>query len=277
MRDSPGAVPGDQYLGGLLMFVYRTIRANVLLTIVLPVIAMAIAYTVAVQLPSVSAAQGTVRIGRVDGAETASLPGVVSRINSLPFKQRLIQALQLPSNSEAARLVAGSISAKQEAIDTMNVSVRAPVSQQAANAVRAMVSLLDEEQRSIRDAFEANIKEQLAGSDATIAGLLENQDSLTALMKESSKSATDEPTSAALQKVWLSDLVSRNQQRLATAKAERNALVARLGTWRTYPTALIDDVFVSSTSVFPKPAVIALLVGCIAFAGLFISTLFRRP
>jgi len=276
MRESSGAVPGDQYLGGLLMFMYQTIRTNLLLTIVLPLIAMAMAYMVAMQLPSVSAAQGTVRIGRVDGAETVSLPGVVSRINSLPFKRRLIQALQLPSNSAAARLVAGSLSAKQEASEIMNVSARAPVAQQAADAVRATVSLLDEDQRGIRDTFEANIKEQLATNDATIAGLLENQDSLTALTKESSKSATDEPTSAALQKVWLADLVSRNQQRLAAAKAERNALVARLGTWRTYPTALTDDVFVSSTPVFLKPVVIALLVGCVAFAVLFISALFRR-
>src|SRR5437867_6159382 len=124
MRDSPGAVPGDQYLGGLLMFVYRTIRTNVLLTIVLPLIAMAIAYMVALQLPSVYAAQGTVRIGRVDGAETVSLPSVLTRINSPAFKHHLIQALKLPSNSDAARLVAGSTTAKQEATDTMVVSAR---------------------------------------------------------------------------------------------------------------------------------------------------------
>ena len=254
MSVSPNAVPGDQYLGGLFMFLCRAIREHLFLTVLLPLVAAAIAYVAVLQLPPVYTAQGNVRIGRVDGTEAMSFTGAVSRLNSPSFKQRVIEAMGLPpvASDRPAQLIFESLAAKQETADTLAVSVRATGAQQARDAVATAVSLLDEEQRKIREPLEADIKEQLATNDATITGLLETRELLSALMKENPQGASIDPTSPVLRRVWLADLISRNEQRLTAAKAERHALSAKLGVWRTYPTRLLDDVLYCQDSRFGR-------------------------
>src|SRR4051794_71052 len=97
MSASPSTVPGDQYLIGLLAFLCRTIRANVFLTVLLPLASITIAYAAALQMPVVQTAQASIRLGRVDGAEGIGLMAAVSRINSLPFKQRVVQGMSFPT------------------------------------------------------------------------------------------------------------------------------------------------------------------------------------
>ena len=276
MSVSPNAVPGDQYLGGLSMFLFRAIRAHLFLTVLLPLVAAAIAYVAVLQLPPVYTAQANVRIGRVDGTEATSFTGAVSRLNSLSFKQRVIEAMGLPpvDRDQTAQMIFQSLAAKQETADTLAVSVRATGAQQARDAVATAVRLLDEEQRKIREPLEADIKEQLATNDAAITGLLETRDSLSALMKESSQGASIEPTSSVLRRVWLADLISRNEQRLTAAKAERHALSAKLGVWRTYPTRLLDDVFVLPGLAL-RPATMALLAGGAMFMIVLLGVVLR--
>ena len=128
MSVSPNTVPGDQYLGGLFMFLYRAIREHLFLTVLLPLVAMAVAYFAALQLPPVYTAQGSIRMGRVDGAEATSLLGAVSRINSFS-----VQAARGPGNESLPpstaigrrKLIFGSLTARQETADTLAVSVRA--------------------------------------------------------------------------------------------------------------------------------------------------------
>ncbi|MCK1511875.1 hypothetical protein IVB22_04710 [Bradyrhizobium sp. 190] len=276
MSVSPNAVPGDRYLGGLFMFLCRAIREHLFLTVLLPLVAAAIAYVAVLQLPPVYTAQGNVRIGRVDGTETMGLTGVVSRLNSPSFKLRVIEAMGLPSvdRDRAAQLIFQSLAAKQETADTLAVTVRATGAQQARDAAATAVRLLDEEQRKTREPLEADIKEQLATNDATITGLLETRDSLSALMKENGQGASIDPTSLVMRRVWLADLISRNEQRLTAAKAERHALSAKLGVWKTYPTTLLDDVFVLPGFAV-RPATMALLAGGAAFMILLLGVVLR--
>lgn len=275
MRVSPNAVPGDQYLGGLFVFLCRAIRDHLFLTVLLPLVAAVIAYVAALQLPPVYTAQGNVRIGRVDGTEAASIAGVVSRLNSLSFKHRVIEAMGLPPASDrAAQLIFQSLAAKQQAVDTLAVSVGAPGAQQARDAAATVVSLLDEEQRKVKELLEADVKEQLATSEATIAGLLETKDTLAALVKENPQGASVDPTSLVLRSVWLADLIARNEQRLAAAKAERQVLSAKLGVWKTYPPTLLDGFFVSS-AVAVRPAMMAFLAGGAVFVLFLLGVVLR--
>jgi hypothetical protein len=278
MSVSPNAVPGDQYLGGLFMFLCRAIREHLFLTVLLPLVAAAIAYVAVLQLPPVYTAQGNVRIGRVDGTEAASITGAVSRVNSLSFKNHLIDAMGLRpvAGDRAAQMIFQSLAAKQEAADTLAVTVRATGAQQARDAAATAVRLLDEEQRKLREPLEADIKEQLAINDATITGLLETKDTLAALVKENPQGASVDPTALVLRSVWLADLVSRNEQRLAAAKAERHVLKAKLGVGKTYPTTLLDDVFVSS-GVALRPVAMALLAGGAVFVVFLLGVVLRGP
>jgi hypothetical protein len=274
MSVSPSTVPGDQYLGGLFMFLCRAIRAHLFLTVLLPLVAMAIAYVAALQLPTVYMAQGSIRIGKVDGADSTNLLAVVSRINSPSFKRRVVQTMNVPvaEGSRPAQLIFGSLTAKQESPDTVAVGVRATTAQQARDVVVVTVGLLNEEQSSIRDPLEADVKQRLANSDATIAGLLAIKESLSRLTREDPPS---DPASSALQRLWLSDLISRNEQRLAAERAERHALAAKLSAWRTYSTALVDDAFVLSGFAFARPVTIALLAGGVVF-GVFLLIVILR-
>lgn len=279
MSVSPSAVPGDQYLGGLFMFVYRVMREHLFLTVLLPLAAMAIAYIAARQLPPVYTAQGNIRIGKVDGVDTMSLMGVVSRINSPSFKQHVIETMKVPAvgGNRPAQLIFESLAARQETTDTVAVSVRATGAQQARDAVAAAVGLLNEEQRKIREPLEADIKEQLATNEATIAGLLEARNSLSALAKEGPKEGSIDPASLALRRVWLSDLISRNEQRLTAARAERHALSAKLGVWKTYPTTLLDEAFVLPGFSFARPVAIAIFSGAVVFLIFFLGVVLHRP
>jgi hypothetical protein len=279
MRGSPSMVPGDHYLSGLSMFLFRTIRTNLLLTVLLPLASMLIAYVAALQMPTVYTGQGSIRIGRVDGVDAISLMGMVSRINSLAFKQRVIQGMNVPAaeGTRRARLIFASLAARQETTDAVAVSVQATTAQQARDVLGVAVNLLNEEQRKTRELLEADIKEQLATYDAAIASLLETREALAALTKEDSKEASGDPASAMLRRVWLSDLVSRNEQRLVTARTERHALSARLGAWRTYPTALVDEPFVSSGFAFARPLTIAIFTGAVVFLVFLLHAMLREP
>jgi hypothetical protein len=277
MIGPPAMVPGDQYLGGLFMFLYRAIREHLFLTVLLPLAAMAFAYLAVLQLPPVYTAQGSIRIGRVDGAEAPV--GAVTRINSLSFKQGLVRAmsLSLSDSSWPAQLIFTSLTSKQETADSVAVTVRATTAQQARDALAAVVGLLNEQQQRTLGPLEADIKERLAAYDATIAGLLATRESLSVLAKDDPKEVPADPASAALRRIWLLDLLARNEQRLNQARAERRALAARLGAWNTYPAALLDDAFVSTGFALARPVTMAIFAGGAVFLMVLIGILLRGP
>jgi CHASE3 domain sensor protein len=278
MNVSRGNVPGDQYLGGLFMYLCRTIRQHLFLTVLLPLLAMAIAYVAALQLPTIYTAQGSIRIGKVDGVQAVSPAGAVSRMNSLSFKQRVAEAMNSAGGrNQPVQFFPGNLTARQETADTVAVSVRAASPRQARDAIAAAVNLVNEEQRRTLGPLEAEIKEQLAASDTTIASLAQTRESLLALAREDSKGASGDPAFAAMLRVWLSDLVSRNEERLAAAKAEQRALSARLGEWRTYPTTLLDEPYTSPGFAVARPVTIAIVAGTVAFLVLLVVAMLRTP
>ena len=98
MSVSPSTVPGDQYLGGLFMFLYRAIREHLFLTVLLPLVAMAVAYVAALQLPTVYTAQGSIRIGK--SGWCGSHEPARCRI---PNKFLSVQAARDPGNESSRR------------------------------------------------------------------------------------------------------------------------------------------------------------------------------
>jgi len=98
--------------------------------------------------------------------------------------------------------------------------------------------------------------------------------SLAALTKVVPKSQSEEL--ATMRKVWLADLLMRNEQRLAGVTAERRAQAARLSPARNYPTTMQDDVFVSPTPLAPRPVTTAILAGLVIFAAGLVYALIRE-
>jgi hypothetical protein len=273
-------ISADRYVGGLLLFFYQTVRRHLVLVILLPVAAAVLAFAIARQLPPAYGAQASIRLGRIDGGELMSPQGAVTWIISSTFKQRVVQAMNLPvgGSDRAAQLIAGSLTARPETADTVAVTVRAPTVQQVRQALDVAVQLLNEEQDRIRQSVMADINEQLANIDANIVSLSEIRDSLSAAAKAiPAEVQSTDPASGRLRTVWLLDLVSRNQQMLTSAKVERRAVEARLRSWKTYPTTLRDGAFLSANVVSASPARIAIVAGLAMLLACILYALIREP
>jgi hypothetical protein len=283
MTEDRSLVSGDQYLAGLLTFFYQALREHLLLVILLPSAAMAIAFFVAQQLSPVYAAQASIRIGRVDGTEAMTQHAAITRINSPSFKLRVLHSMNLPAtgDDQSAQLILASLTARNETTDTLFVTVRAASDRGLRQALESTVRLLNDEQEKVQGPMVADIREQLSVVDANIARLTNAQDSLAALTKASvirapSGGQSSASASLALSNMLLSDLVSRNEQRLVSARVERVALATRLAPWRTYPTTFVDDIFFPKTPVFPRPLPITSFVGATALLGILLYALLSR-
>jgi hypothetical protein len=278
MNEPQVLVSNEQYLGGMLTTLLQALRPRILLVILLPIAAMLLAFATSRLLPPVFDAQVSVRVGRIDGAELMSLQTAVARVNSLSFKQRVLSALGLTDpNERKARLITSTLSARGETSDTIAINAQASSAPQVRQIFDIVVELLNDDQKWSREPLIANINEQLVTLDATIAELTQARDSLTALGKSMSEVQAHDAGSAAFRSVWLFDLVSRNEQRLNDAKAQRHATASRLGSWRTYPTAMVDAAFIVPKQVSPRPLRTASLVGGLTFLACVLYALWRSP
>jgi hypothetical protein len=277
MSAEQSLISGDRYLGGLLVFLLQAVRKYLLLVILLPLVVMASAFFIARHLAPVYGVQAGIRIGRVDGAESLSPQAAASRINSLAFKQRVLQSMNIPSgDGQLGRLVSAGLAARQETSDVVAVGARGSTTQQVRQVLDITVQLLNEEQQRVGGPLLADIKEQLATSDANIASLLQARESLTTLTK-SLEVPTGDAAAASFRAVWLLDLVSRSELRLDAARAERRALASRLGSWRTYPSALVDGAFVTPVNVAPRAMAIAVVAGMLTLLICILFVLMRQP
>ena len=157
----------------------------------------------------------------------------------------------------------------------MTVTIRGSSEQQVRQALDLVVRMLNQDQEKFREPMLADIKAQLAESDATIASLTKTREALLALTKASTTGAKPEDQADDFRSVLVLDMLSRNENTLMKARADQRELTSRLGSWNTYPTAIVDDVLVSSSPGLPRPSKIAFLAGGFTFLGFLLYALAR--
>jgi hypothetical protein len=272
-------IPADHYLVGLLEAFRRVIWKHLILVVLVPLAVMTLTYFAVQTLRPVYAAQATVRIGRIDGSEAMSLQTAVTRINSEAFKQHLLRLMNLSveANDRAAELIFYSLTARPATTDSATVRVHAPSHAQLRQSLDLTVRLLNDAQEEIQGPLVADIRAQMVIVDANIARLTEAQATLTTLTKTSIArdplGEQPEQTSLALRGMLLSDLVARNARSLLDSRVERLALAMRLNPARTYPTVIVDDIYVLRHPVFPRPVAMTAIAGVIAFLGVLLGGL----
>lgn len=276
MDSKQGLMSEDRYLGELLAFFFQAVRKYLLMVILLPPVVAVLAYFLAQQLPPVYGAQASIRLGRADGVAILSPQAAAARINSKAFKQRVLQSINVPLQSDLARTVAGGLVAGSEAADSVTLGAQASSAQQVRQVLEVTVQLLNEEQDKAGAPLVADIKEQLAASDAKISGLLQAQENLLKRV-DPKETQSGDAASASFRAIWLLDLVSRNEERLAGARVDRQGLVSRLGSWRNYPTTLTDGAFISAIPVSPRVVAIAAVAGMLTFLICILFALMRQP
>ena len=149
MSEDSGTISGDLYLGGLLTFFVRTVRRHLLLVILLPLTVMAFTFFATWQSTPVYAAQVSVQIGKVDGAEVQSVQAAGIRIHSPAFKTRVLHAMNLPPGDPSTPVIFDSLTTRPETADLMTISVNAGSAERLRQALETTVRLLKEEQEKI--------------------------------------------------------------------------------------------------------------------------------
>jgi hypothetical protein len=268
---------GHQYLGGLCTFLYRAVRNSLPLMIVVTLLVMVIAYFVTPRPAPIYGAQASVQIGRVAGAEAMSLQASAAHVNARSFKRRVLQAMNLPAveDDRASRLFSESLTARPEEFGTLSVNIRGSSEQQVRQTLDLVVRLLNQDQGKVSDPILADINTQLTEIDANIASLIKAREALLALTKASTTDARPEGQADDLRSLLVLDVLSRNENLRINEQADRRELASRLGPSNTYPTAIVDDVLVSSAPGAPRPSRTALLAGVLTFVGFLLYALLR--
>jgi hypothetical protein len=277
MSEERTLISGHQYLGGQFTFLYRAIRNKLPLMIVVTLLVAAIAYFATPRPAPVYGAQASVQLGRVAGAEAMALQAAVARVNGRSFKRQLLQSMNLAAaeDDRASRVLSESLTAKPETSDTLTVSVRGANEQQVRQALDLVVRLLNQDQEKVTAPAIADVNMQIAESDTNIASLTKTREALLALTKASTADAKPDGVPDDLRSVLVSAMLSSNENMLTIARAGRRELAFRLGPRNTYPTAIVDDVLVSSAPGSPRPSRIALLAAGFTFVGFLLCVLVR--
>lgn len=280
MGEDRGPISGDQYLGGLFVFVYQAIRKHLLLIVAAALVVAAIAYFATPRPAPIFEVQTSIKKGKAAGVDLTDLQNTVARINAPSFRRHLLQLLNLSITDRAGRLISDSLTAKAETSDLLGVSLRSTNEEQGRRALDLVVKALNDEQEEIAKPLLSDTKEQVAEIDANIASLSKIQGTLQQALLSTAKApgagGASDTQAPDLRGVWLLDALSRNEQALIDARAERRDLASRLKKASSYPTAIVDDVIVSSIPTSPRPSRIALLAGLFTFLGAVVFMVVSR-
>jgi hypothetical protein len=257
-------------------FLGRSVQKR-LSTIALGTLAVMVAvFLVSHMAPATYTTTASVRLARVDGAELRTPQATATQMNLRTFLARALDAAGVvPGRDDQDRsLILDSFSARSNAADSLALVVTAASEKLARDALEAAVSQLNKEQEKLRAPLLSELNAQLALVDANIGSLTRIRESL-ASGDSITPSAAGDPAALALRRVWLLDLTTRNEERLAAANAERRGLTSRIGPTKTYPASLNDDVITVQLS--PRPVRHAIFAGVIAMLVLLLYAMIRMP
>ena len=273
MNDTSASISSVAYVGGMLAYLGQTVRARLPLIVLGTLVAMLVVFLADRARAPLYAAEATMRLGRIDGADIMQAQSTAIHMGSAAFKRR-VEAAMPPSSGGDKGQALNSLSVRTQTFDLLSLTVYSASEQTANAALQAAVSVLNADQEKLRAPIVAEFNIQMAMIEANIAILMKARETL-AVAESFSPSASADPASLALRRVWLIDLQTRNEEKLAVSANERRALEARLGPSKTFPAALSDDVTIRQ--VAPRPVRDALFAGAIVLLALLLYTMLSRP
>src|ERR1043166_5662638 len=203
-----------------------------------------IAYALTPRAAPVYGAQALVQLGAAGGQQLTSKVAAATSINAPSFQRQVLQAVGASADDpNFARFIADSLSNQTDNSDLISVNVRAADEQRVRQLFEVMLRLLNEKQEKLREPLLARVNVRAVALDAYIGSLTKTRDSLLALAKETvaDPSRSTGGTSPSLGAVLLLDLMAKNDNELASAKTEKEAVQELLGETKTYPTRIADD------------------------------------
>lgn len=275
MNDTSACISSVAYVGGMLTHLGQMVRARLLLIVLGTLLAMLVVFLADRARSPVYAAEATMRLGRIDGADIVQPQSTALHMDSAAFKRRVEDAMPPSAGSDRGPGKAlSSLSVRPQTPDLLLLTVQSASEQSANAALEAAVRVLNADQEKLRAPILTELNIQMAMIEANIASLMKVREAL-ASTDSISPSASADSASLALRRVWLLDLQSRNEEKLAGATSERRGLATRLGPSKSYPATLNDDAAIRQIS--PRPVRHAIFAGAIVLLALLIYTMLSRP
>jgi len=264
------------YFGGLSTFLNRSVRKQ-LGTIAIGTLAVMFAvFLVSQMAPATYTATAGVRLAQVDGEDLMTPQATATQMNQRSFLVRALSASDEVAGPDdrGRNLILDSFNARPNVADALTLVVTAASEKQARDALESAVNELNKEQEKLRAPLVSELSAQLALEEENIVSLTRIRESL-ATGDSISPSAPGDASALVLRRVWLLDLTTKNEERLAVANAERRKLVSRMGPTKTYPASLSEDVTIVQSS--PRPIRHAIFAGAIALLALLVYAMIRMP
>lgn len=275
MNDTSASISSVAYVGGMLGSLGQSARARLRLIVLGTLIAMLVVFVVDRMRPAVYSADATIRLGRIDGGDVMPMAATALHMNSAPFKRRVEEAVgSAAGGDKGGEQTFNGFSVRPETPELASVTVSGPSEQRVTEALQAILRTLNADQEKLRLPVLGELNAQLAMIDANIASLRKVRETLAATESITPPTPGD-PVALALRRVWLLDLVSRNEERLANATNERLAFATRLGLSKSYPATLNDDATIRQIS--PRPARNAVFAGALALLVLLLYAMMTEP
>lgn len=275
MNDTSASISSVAYVGGMLAKFSRTVRPRLPLIVLGTLVAMLVVFLADRARAPLYAAEATMRLGRLDGADVMQAQSTAIHMGSAAFKRRVEDALNSSSGGDKGpQQILDGFSVRTQTSDLLSLTAYGASERSATGALQAAVRVLNADQEKLRAPVLAEFNSQMAMIDTNVASLMKVREALASTDSIASSASTD-PTSLALRRVWLLELQSRNEEKLAATANERRALAMRLGPSKTYPATLGDDLAISQVS--PRPLRHALFAGTIVLLALLLYTMLSRP
>ncbi|WBL76445.1 hypothetical protein I3J27_25890 [Bradyrhizobium xenonodulans] len=276
MRDTTTSISTVAYIGGMFSFLARSVRFRLKTVVLTTLLAAVVVFVGDWMRPVVNAAQGVMRVGRIDGADVAPMSSIVLQMNSTSFKRRAFAGADASAGGDAKsrKLILDSFEVRPATAELLTLFVGAANEQAAAEALQAAVRTLNADQEKIREPKLAEINIQVGLVDSNIASLTRVREALASPGSIAPESAND-PASVMLRRVWVLDLIARNEEKLAAATNDRRALAERIGLSKTYPATLSDDVTIRQIS--PSPLRHAIFAAAIVLVIMLVYAMVSRP
>ncbi|KJC34262.1 hypothetical protein UB31_39460 [Bradyrhizobium sp. LTSP849] len=276
MNDQSASISTVSYVGGMFAYLVRSVRSRLKITVLAVLVAALIVFAADWMRPVVYAAQAVMRVGRVDGADVAPMSSIVFQMNSVSFKRRAVGGADesVDSGDKGHKLILDSFVVRPATSDMLTLFVGAASEHTATEAIQAAVRVLNADQEKIRAIALSELDTQITLVDSNIASLTRIRESLASPGSIAS-SAESDPASLMLRRVWLLDLIARNEEKLAAATSERRALAERIGPSKTYPATLVDDVAIRQIS--PNPFRHAIFAAGIVLLLMLVYAMVRKP
>lgn len=274
MRDTTASISTVAYIGGMFSFLARSVRFRLKTVVLATLVAAVVVFVGDWMRPVVYAAQGVMRVGRIDGADVAPMSSIVLQMNSTSFKRRAFGSANASTDAKSRKLILDSFEVRPATAELLTLFVGAMSEQAAAEALQAAVRTLNADQEKIRAPKLAEINTQVGLVDSNIASLTRVREALASPGSIAPESASD-PASLMLRRVWVLDLIARNEEKLAAATNDRRALAERIGLSKTYPATLSDDVTLRQVS--PSPLRHAIFAAAIVLLIMLVYAMVSRP